>query len=374
MAEDAPEAPDRVAGAPHPADATTLFGQDEAEARFLAAWAAGRLHHAWLLRGPRGIGKATLAYRIARALIATPPGGGLFGGGGPPESLDLPEGCPVLARIRAGGEPMLRIVRRSANDKERLRSEITVDDIRKLRSFFQLSAPDGGRRVVIVDAADEMNRNAANALLKSLEEPPADTVMLLVSHEPARLLPTIRSRCRVLDLAPLSAQDFARALAGAGATLPDGEIKALEALAAGSVGRALELAAADGPALYARMIAVPHPNGADRAAIMALGEIAAMRDGAPGLAVLGELTLLFLGRLARYAAGRPPETEAVSGEAALGARFAARPGAAPPLAELSGRAAATLAQARAVNLDPGQTIIDIWLDFERTLGELSEPV
>ncbi|MFQ5566206.1 MAG: DNA polymerase III subunit delta', partial [Paracoccaceae bacterium] len=205
-AAEAPE-PDRVAGHPHPRETRRLFGQEAAEQGFLAAWAEDRLHHAWLLRGPRGIGKATLAYRIARTLIAEGPGGqtgGLFGPGpelAAPAGLDAPEGCPVDTRIRAGSEPCLAVLRRSVNEKTgRLRGQIAVDDVRAVRRFLALSAADGGWRAVIVDAADEMNRSAANALLKVLEEPPARTALLLVAHSPAALLATIRSRCRTLDL------------------------------------------------------------------------------------------------------------------------------------------------------------------------------
>ncbi|HSF95136.1 MAG TPA: DNA polymerase III subunit delta', partial [Thermohalobaculum sp.] len=200
---DLPE-PDRIPGIPHPRETVRLFGQDAAERGFLAAWAEDRLHHGWLLRGPRGVGKATLAYRIARALIADGPtgGGGLFGPepAQAPETLDMPADCPVAARIRAQSEPRLMVLRRSINDRGRLRTQITIDEVRGLRRFLGLSAADGGWRAVIVDAADEMNANAANGLLKLLEEPPARTVLLLVSHAPAALVPTIRSRCRSLDL------------------------------------------------------------------------------------------------------------------------------------------------------------------------------
>jgi len=198
MSETAPLEADRAPGAPHPRETAVLIGQEAAEREFLEARGAGRLHHAWLISGPRGVGKATLAWRIARFLLTTPvTADGRPDASAPPASLDSDWNAPVARRVLALSEPRLFLLRRPWDAKaERLRQEITVDEVRKLRSFFGLSVADGGRRVVIVDAADEMNVNAANALLKLLEEPPANTVILLVSHQPSRLLPTIRSRCR----------------------------------------------------------------------------------------------------------------------------------------------------------------------------------
>ncbi|MDE3122347.1 MAG: DNA polymerase III subunit delta', partial [Paracoccaceae bacterium] len=194
MSADEVAEPDRVEGAPHPRETHRLLGQTEAEAAFLDAHASGRMHHGWLLTGPRGVGKATLAWRIARFLLAEPPAGdaGLFGAPPAPTTLDVDPEHPVARRIAAGSEGRLKSIRRSLDDKTgRLRSVIVVDDVRDLKGFFHLSAADGGRRVVIVDTADEMNPNAANALLKELEEPPKGAILLLVSHQPWRLLPTI---------------------------------------------------------------------------------------------------------------------------------------------------------------------------------------
>ncbi|MDX5358084.1 MAG: DNA polymerase III subunit delta', partial [Rhodobacterales bacterium] len=214
--------PDRAEGAPHPRETRLLLGQDRAEAAFLDAYASGRLHHGWLLTGPKGVGKATLAWRIARFLLATPEDQGGFFAPAPPGSLDIPEDDPVARRIRALSEPRLFLLRRGPNDKgDALTREITVGEVRKMKSFFALSAADGGRRVAIIDAADELNTAAANALLKLLEEPPEGVTMLLVSHQPARLLPTIRSRCRVLALHPLTPADMASALSAAGAEVHD---------------------------------------------------------------------------------------------------------------------------------------------------------
>jgi DNA polymerase-3 subunit delta' len=366
--------PDAVPGYPHPRAAGGLFGQAAAERRFLEAWRSGRLHHAWLLRGPAGVGKATLAYRIARALIAHPagPGGSPGAGGAVPETLDPPPGCRVRGRVAAGSEPQLRVLRRTRNPKSgKLRNEIVVDDIRGLRDFFALSIPDGGRRVVIVDTADELNRSAANAFLKSLEEPPGGTVLLLVSHAPGGLLPTIRSRCRALDLPPLGPDDLSRALAGAGAEVGAEEAAALGALSGGSVGRALRLLAADGPALYARLLAMIAPGRVDRAAMTSLAAGLSGRDGGQRLAITGDLMGVLAARLARQGAGCPPEAEVAEDEAAVLARLAPGPEAARAWADAAARIAATVRDARAVNLDPAQTMVDISLDLDATLGRIA---
>ena len=184
--------PDRVDGAPHPRDTTTLVGQSHAEAGFLKAYTSGRLHHGWLITGPRGVGKATLAWRIARFLLAQPgdDAASIFGDATPaPTTLEVSPDHPVVRRMAALSEQRLFLLRRPWDEKSnRLKKETGVDEVRRLKSFFNLSATDGGRRVVIVDSADELTPNAANALLKLLEEPPTDATILLVSHQPSRLL------------------------------------------------------------------------------------------------------------------------------------------------------------------------------------------
>ena len=378
MAEDeAPPEPDRVEGYPHPRETRDLCGQARAEAAFLDAWAGGRLHHAWLLRGPQGIGKATLAYRIARALIAQPAdmGGGLFGedtAAPVPTTLAPPEDCPVRARILSQAEPRLFVLRRTPNpDTGRMRGEITVDQVRRMREFLQLSATDGGWRVIIVDAMDEMNRAAANALLKYLEEPPAETLFVLVCHAPAGLLPTIRSRCRTLDLAPLAPPDLASALAGTGAAIAPGTETALAELGGGSAGEALRLIAGDGLMLYARIVALlSHGQGVDRAAMTALAEQCAGRAGADRYRAVLALALRLLARLARAAATGQPPPEAAPDEASLFARVATHTSQGAEWAEALARIAATTRHAVAVNLDPAQCVIDTFLEIDATLGRV----
>ena len=211
----------------------------EREAAILAeaAW-SGRLHHAWLMTGPPGIGKATLAYRFARALLA----------GRIAPDLALDPADPAFRRVAAGTHAdLLTIERRFDEKRKRLQGEIVVDTVLAAGRFLRLTPGEGGWRVVIVDGAEAMNRNAANALLKLLEEPPERAIWLLVCHAPGRLLPTIRSRCRRLEMPPL-AEPVVRDLL---AELLPGDPAAarLAGLAEGSIGRALALAQENGVAI-----------------------------------------------------------------------------------------------------------------------------
>jgi DNA polymerase-3 subunit delta' len=241
-AEALPEA-DRLGDFPHPRETYELFGHAAAEALLAQAFARGRLHHAWLLAGRAGIGKATLAYRMARYVLARPEERDPAG-----KSLAVPPESAAVRQIVQLAHPGLLVLRRPCDLKtKRVAASIPVDEVRRLRSFLGLTAAAQGWRVVIVDSADEFNPNAANALLKSLEEPPPRALFLLVTAQPSGLLPTIRSRCRRLDLQPLDGESLRRAV---GVALAAAEVKApsadkwmqLERLAEGSVRAALQLA------------------------------------------------------------------------------------------------------------------------------------
>ncbi|MBJ3761137.1 DNA polymerase III subunit delta' [Maribius pontilimi] len=360
MSDDTEYEPDRVEGAPHPRHTLQLFGQNQAERIFLDAFASGALHHAWLLTGPRGIGKATLAWRIARFLLSQPgDDGGMFGAPTPPDSLDTPEDHPVSRRVAAMSEPRLFLMRPTPNPQTGTpRRDITVDRARRLKDFLQLSAADGGRRVVLIDSADQMNVATSNAILKLVEEPPALTTFLLVSHAPAGLLPTIRSRCRTLPCQPLSADDLGAALAQAGLQT-DVSPMVMAQLAEGSVGEAARLLQQDGPAIYARLLAIFRdcPNY-DRQALLALGAGLSGNAGLARLDIVVRLIDLLLARLARHGAGAVPDAEAAKGEAALLARLSPDADAARRWADLHQSAGARLAHGRAVNLDPSSLILD----------------
>jgi DNA polymerase III subunit delta' len=186
-----------------PREQGVLFGHAGAEATFLSSALRGRLHHAWLLTGPDGVGKETLAFRIGRWLLSGAKG----------HDLAIDPTGPVFRQVAAGSHPDLLTVARTYDDKrERQRDEIVADDVRQVGSFLHRTAADGGWRVVVLDGAEYMNRNAANALLKLLEEPPVRAILFLICASPGRLLPTIRSRCRLLRLAPLGSEAMEAAL------------------------------------------------------------------------------------------------------------------------------------------------------------------
>ena len=242
---------------PPPWRSHRLLGHEAAEKTMLAAQRSGRLHHAWLMAGPRGIGKATLAWRFARFLLCGQQQGGLFGGGAA-DSLDVAADAPGRSLVDARSHPDLFHLRRTLNpDTGRMRAEIAVDDVRELGAFMHMTPAMGKWRVAIVDAADEMNRNSANAVLKILEEPPPNAVLLIVAHAPGRLLPTIRSRCRRLALQPL-ADEIVIAPAGRLRAGREGARRgrSWRGSAEGSIGRALELAGAGSLELYREMVEV----------------------------------------------------------------------------------------------------------------------
>ena len=375
MNEAATPESDRIEGAPHPRETLQLIGQQAAETGFLTAMKGGRLHHGWLLTGPRGIGKATLAWRIARYLLALPEAAlpGLLDES--PllhETLDVSPDNPVARRILAGSEPRLFVLRRAwDSERKRLRTSISVDDVRRLKSFFHLSAADGGRRVAIVDSADEMNTSAANALLKMLEEPPAGVILLLVSHQPSGLLPTIRSRCRQLHLAPLSASHMAQAMAAAG--IEKSGSAALAALAGGSVGAAIRLKNLDGLHAYAAIVALfsTLPR-LDRPQALKLAESVSGRGQEPRFDLLTMLMDMFLARLARSGVMGPPELEAAPGEAALMARLSPDAVAARCWADLHQGLGARSRHGKAVNIDPAALLLDMILKIDESASQLAK--
>jgi DNA polymerase III subunit delta' len=235
----------------HPRETTALFGHHDTEMALLNAYRSGRIPHAWLIGGPAGIGKATLAYRMARFVLAhrDPLGSDVQRA----ESLWVDQSDPVARQVAAGAHGGLLTLERTRNDKGVLRTVITVDETRETIPFFGSTAAAEGWRVCIVDAVDELNPNAANALLKVLEEPPQRSLFLLVSNAPARVLPTVLSRCRKLLLRPLANSDVIRAAAQATAMAVDDPalIEASEA-AEGSVARAITLLGGDALKLQQR--------------------------------------------------------------------------------------------------------------------------
>ncbi|WP_132255237.1 DNA polymerase III subunit delta' [Methylobacterium segetis] len=237
-ADDDVEAGD-LADVPRPRESARLVGHAAAEAAFAGAIASGRLHHAWLIGGAQGIGKATLAYRVARHLLANP------GPGAAPASLDVDPAHPVARKVAALSHPNLVALRRHRQPGSKaLPTKIGVDAARKALDLFGSTAGNAGYRICIVDSAEDLNANSANALLKMVEEPPPRSLFLIVSHAPGRLLPTIRSRCRALALRPLSEAQVTEVVSGFPGPFraPDpGALARAAALAEGSVARAVQM-------------------------------------------------------------------------------------------------------------------------------------
>ncbi|MGY6568059.1 MAG: DNA polymerase III subunit delta' [Salinarimonas sp.] len=230
---------DQLSGAPHPRERHVLYGQDAAEQAFLAGFRKGKLHHAWLIGGMQGIGKATLAYRIARFVLAY--------GHAPetaPDELGMSAEHPVVRQVAALSHPDLFILRRvAATEKKAASTTIPVEQVRKALHLFSTTAAASGYRICIVDSAEDLAGAGANALLKMVEEPPPRSLFLIIAHEPRRVLPTIRSRCRRLDLQPLTPDAIAqvlRSIDGVDAEDPAARDSAI-ARAEGSARRAFEL-------------------------------------------------------------------------------------------------------------------------------------
>ena len=218
-----------------------ILGQDRAVDQFATAWKGRALHHAWLLAGPRGVGKASFSRAAATRVLADAAGPAVEA-----EGLDTPEEHRMAKLVEAGSHPDLRWLERLPREKgEGLARNITVDQVRSLGDLFDLTPALSPWRVVVIDSIDDLEKSAANALLKMLEEPPANTIFFLVTHAPGRLLPTIRSRCRRLDFQALSDDAMASVLAKCLPEQKEFERKRVVAAAGGSVGRAIALAELD---------------------------------------------------------------------------------------------------------------------------------
>jgi DNA polymerase-3 subunit delta' len=346
--------PDRLAGVPHPREQLALHGHREAERAFLEGWTAGRLHHAWLIGGPQGIGKATLAYRMARFLLAAGDRPS-----GEPQTLEIPAAHPVSRQVAAQSHPDFTVVRRGLRkDGKGYSAEISVGDVRRGLGVFGSAAGEGGYRVCIVDSADDLNASSGNALLKLVEEPPAHSVFLIVSHAPQRVLATIRSRCRRLHLRPLDDADLrsvVRSLGPPWSETDDGRLDQAIALAEGSVRRVIELLDEDTSALVAEvsamLAALPR---IDAKRVMALAESLSRRDAEDAYA----LTL--------DTAFRWVSTE-LAARAAVGAVRLA------PLVEVCEKIARAAAEADIYNLDRRPLVLSMFGDLAEAVRRTTEP-
>ncbi len=356
-----------MSAAPEPRANPALLGQEAAERRLLEAAASGRLPHAWLLTGPRGIGKATLAFRFARYLLAGAggeAGANLFGEPAEP-NLELAPDHRVFRQVAAAGHADLVTVQRETDAKSgRLKRDISVEAVRKATDFLRLTSAEGGRRIVVVDSADDMNANAANALLKVLEEPPQAALLLLVSHSPGGLLPTIRSRCRQLALRPLPAETVARLLAEHRPELAEADRHALAVLSEGSIGRAEALAELGGLDLYRELLAyLDALPRLDVARLHEFGERIARDSSGEAFRTVGELLERWLARLLRTGAGGQVPAEIVVGEAEIAARLLKR-GSLDAWLELWEKLSRLFLRTEQANLDRKQAILTAFLALQ----------
>ena len=359
---------------PHPRENPDLVGHDEAERVLLDSFNSGRMPHAWLICGPRGIGKATLAYRFARFVLSN--GGaeagqaGLFGEQPSPDSLFTDPQSPFFHRFAAGGHADFFSVERTLDEKKgKLRPSIIVDDVRAIGSSLSLTPAEGGWRVVVIDSADEMNHNAANAVLKVLEEPPARALLLLVSHNPGRLLATIRSRCRRLVLNPLSEDVVDSLVRKYSSATPAEDAAELARLSDGSIGRALDMAGEGGLELYRDLLNLLETlPSLDVLALHKFGNRFTKKDSDDAFRTVGDLLRWWIGRLILFGAaggaGKAPMNG--NGERALMARLMDAGGLDRWL-RVWEKIDNLLARTEGAYLDRKQVILNVFLSLEATV-------
>ncbi|MBM3504706.1 MAG: DNA polymerase III subunit delta' [Alphaproteobacteria bacterium] len=360
--------PVREDAAEHPRRTPGLVGHSAAQSLLLRRVADGRLAHAWIFSGPRGIGKATLAYRFARHLLSRRDSGSEVSLFGEPstQSLEVPAESSVFRLVAQGAHPDLITVERAYDEKaKRLRGEISVDDVRRLTPFFGTTASGEGWRVAIVDSVDDLNRNAANALLKILEEPPERGVLILIAHTRGAVLPTIRSRCATLTMAPLAASEVAAVLQGHVGDLDPQAMAEVVTLAHGSPGRAIELAQSGGAAVYRDMVGLlgASPKGLDIAAVHELADRASHRGNDEQFRVLSDLLVEWLASMIAAGASGRAFRAIIEGEEGVAEKLWRSRGLAQWL-EVWEKVRDRLVQSEALNLDRKQTLIDVFLSLD----------
>jgi DNA polymerase-3 subunit delta' len=345
---------DAVDGWPMPEAQSEWLGRAGPEETLLRAYASGRMHHAWIVAGPRGIGKATLAFRLARFMLAHPEPTAAMGAF---SSLAVDPSARTFRQVAAGAHPNLLVLRRPWDEKtKRYRTQLLVDEIRRIQSFFGSTAGEGGWRICIVDSADDLNPNAANALLKTLEEPPTKSLFLLVASRPGKLLPTIRSRCRRLDLPPLDDDVIAGALTEANPGTAAEDVRLAAILGNGSLRTAIQLLDGEGVETFRafQALASTLPE-IDYAGVHALADRVSGRGNEDAFA--GFMDGLE-GWLSRRVRGQPELDGGRISGLTSGASLAA-------WADVWEKAADSAFQAEEYNLDRKQVVLQIFMALAR---------
>ncbi len=344
-----------------------LSGHEAGERMFLEAYNSDRLHHAWLITGPRGIGKASLAHKMARFLFHHPPeadtGPGLFGDVQERAiSLDTDQQSRINRIITAGSHGDLVIIQRQPHEKTgKMKAEIAVDDVRKLQGFFTKTSTEGGWRIAIIDSADEMNRNAANAVLKVLEEPPQNALLILLAHAPGKLLPTITSRCRQLKLGPLDLQTVSSILLRHYPDLSADEISGYAILSNGSPGYAIRLVENQGLELYIQLLEIlASLPKLDVPLAHKIADSLQLKAAEQKYILFGELLTGFINRMIRHVASMEAEAGSpvkavLSGELELMTQLGQR----LPLDQWAGLWEKITRKMGRINLDRKQVILNI---------------
>ena len=332
----APEQFDTIPDVAEPSENPFLFGHDDAMHHVASAYRTGKLHHALLLSGPPGIGKATFAFHLAEHLVANP-----VPADAPPVFETRDPASSLFRQIAQGSHPSVLHLTRPANEKTKgFKSAVTVDEIRRVNRFLGMTSSNGSYRVAIVDPADDMNTNAANALLKNLEEPPPRTLFILIAHSPGALLPTIRSRCQTIKFKPLADSELLRVLQALNTPLPGDEAgqAALAAKAGGSVRDALLMTQFGGLDITEAMTGVLGTREFDVAEAWRIAEAVGGRDNAVQFAIFNQAALDMIA------------------DAARGAALAGDTGRAAVLSELWRESDRVIAETNTYNLDKKQHV------------------
>ena len=338
---------DRIEGVATPAECRHVIGHDAAMEKLTGSYRSGRLHHAWLLSGPRGIGKASFAFNFAKYVFSHPD---------PATAAELydPESIPetIHRQVAQGGHPELLHLTRPWDEKgKRFKTQLSVEEVRRTLSFYGMTAGAGGWRITIVDAADDMNASAANALLKILEEPPKRSLFFVITHAAGGLLPTIRSRCQLLPMHPLAPEDVSTVLDGMDVQASDNDRQRAAVLSEGSVRRAIQLMRGEVLAEYASFESLMKANakgdGTDWVAAHKIAESVSRRGQEDAYLLFIDLVTGWIGQQVRANAQSSPE--ALAG-----------------WAEVWDKASRSVALADAFNLDKKQVILSLFGSlFER---------